>query len=580
MAKQQWMLYTKRADFNYIAARFNISPITARILINRGIKENEIESFLHGSSLHSPWLLKGMEKAVKLTINCILQNKKIRIVGDYDIDGICSTYILYNALSKLTLNIDYEIPDRIKDGYGINENIIEKAKKDNVEVIITCDNGIAAFEALELARKYNMTLILTDHHEVFKNEDKTDRLPIANVILNPKQSDCKYPFKSICGAMVAFKYMKALYEYLEKSNSLMLKNIDSNEVIEDLTEFVAVATIGDIMPLRDENRVVVKKGLLKLKHTKNIGLLSLLRACELEGKCINSYHIGFIVGPCLNASGRLASAKLALRLLNEKEPLKAEKLAYELKELNDERKDKTVNGTLKAIELAEDKFLNDSVLVIYLEDCHESIAGIIAGRLREKYQKPSIVITDTEDDLIKGSARSIENYNMFEKLCEVKELFTKFGGHPMAAGMSLEKKNLEVLRTRLNENANLSEEDFIEKIWIDVALPFEFISENLISEFEILEPFGQGNEKPIFAQKSVEILSLDVIGKNKNAVKLSLKDERGFVIKGIIFMDGNIFKEELNNARYIDILYYPQINEFNGRKSIQIVIKGWKNSVK
>lgn len=579
MAKQQWMLYTKRADFNKIAARFHISPMMARIMVNRDILEEEMEQFLYGvpEQMHSPWKFKGMQKAIEKILQAIQNQNRIRIIGDYDIDGICSSYILYTSLQEIGARVDYDIPDRVKDGYGINIAIIDKAISEKVDMIITCDNGIAAFEPIAYGKEKGLQIIITDHHEVFQ-ENGMDKLPKADVIVNPKQSDCNYPFKSICGAMVTYKLIQALYQIYQKSFLKLrdVKNKDINQREMELLEFVAIATVGDVMKLQNENRIAVKYGLEYLKNTKNLGLKSLIEICGLEIQNLTAYHIGFVIGPCLNASGRLSTAHLAMQMLLEKNSEKAMELAMELKKLNDIRKDKTLQGLEQAITLVEENYLQDSVLVVYLKDCHESLAGIIAGRLREKYQKPSIVLTDTKEGILKGSARSITAYHIFQKLCEVDRLLLKYGGHPMAAGMSLEKANLKELQNQLNQNAKLTEQDFIEKIWIDIALPFSYITEEFIQELERLEPFGQGNEKPSFAQKNVEILYTKIMGKNHNTVKLGLRDHSGVNIIALLFMDGEEFIKMQGDKKYIDILYYPQINMYNGKRSLQIILKGWK----
>lgn len=572
MAKQTWMLYTKKADFHRIASELSISPMLARIMVNRGIKVDEMSDFLHASfqQMHSPADLKDMAKAVNLLITTINAEQKIRIIGDYDIDGICSTYILYTALRQIGANVDYDIPDRVKDGYGINEAIVGKAKSEEVDLILTCDNGIAAFEAVDLAKELGMTVVVTDHHEVRQMEN-ADKLPNADAIVNPNQSDCKYPYSGICGAMVAFKVIQFLYSVLDIS-----AKEDELHSLESLLEFVAIATVGDVMKLQDENRIAVKYGLQRLHNTRNIGLKSLLEICKIADAPISSYHIGFIIGPCLNASGRLRTAKLALSMLLEEDANQAMEYAKQLKELNEERKQKTSEGVERAMQMVENSYANDKVLVIYLQDCHESIAGIIAGRLKETYQKPCIVLTDTVDGLLKGSARSIESYHMFDALCEVGDLFTKFGGHPMAAGMSLLPENLDNLRKLLNEKAKLREEDFTEKIWIDMALPFSHIREEFVEELERLQPFGQGNEKPNFALKDIEIRSVHVLGKDKNVVKLKLQDSSHIQMDGIIFTDGMAFMDEARGQKKMDILYYPDVNEFQGNKTLQIRIKGWK----
>lgn len=567
MSKSEWFLYTKRGDFDGIAKKYNISPLLAKIIVNRGIAEDSIGNYLGAlkCKLNNAHDFKDIDKAAIFIKEYIEGGKKIRVVGDYDIDGICSTYVLISALKHLGADADYEIPDRIKDGYGINESIIKKSYEDGCELIITCDNGIAAFGALELAAKLGVKVIVTDHHEVFR-EDNKDLLPRADMIVNPKQEDCSYPFKQVCGAFVAYRLIEVLYE---------LFSIPKSE-IEKFKEFIAIATVGDVMPLISENRIIVKQGLERIKLSENIGLKSLIKVCGIDSKNINSYDIGFILGPCFNASGRLESAKLSLKLLLTNDEKEAVELAEYIKSLNDERKALTQKGVEFAIELVESKYIDDDIIVAYIGDYHESLAGIIAGRLKERYKKPCFVITDTEEGLIKGSGRSIEAYNMFEGIRAADSLLTKYGGHPMAAGLSLEKDKLSEFRKLLNSNSELKESDFVEKIWIDIALPFAYLSEDFVKELSLLEPFGQGNQKPNFAQKQVEIINLRVFGQNRNVIKLRCKDSFGTGIDALIFTDGDEFIKELGDKRLFDIIYYPKINDFNNKITVQIVIRDWK----
>ena len=565
----KWMVYAKKADFDGLAREFSISPVTARIIRNRDVCGSEaVRRYLYGSweDLYSPHMLKDADRAADLLLEAVRAGKRIRIVGDYDIDGVCSVYILYKALTRLGACVDYEIPDRIRDGYGINETIVEAAARDGIEVILTCDNGIAALSQLAKAREAGMTVIVTDHHEVIR-ENGQDVLPPADAVVNPKRSDCGYPWKEICGAVAAYKLVQILYERQE---------IPQKEW-RDMVEFAAIATVGDVMRLQDENRILVKKGLAHLPDTASMGLRCLIEKNNLDISHISAYHIGFVIGPCLNAGGRLQTAKLALRLLLSEEPEEADRLAQELKDLNDQRKDMTARGVEEAARQVEERYRNDKVLTIFLPDCHESLAGIIAGRLRERYHKPSFVLTRAEDG-VKGSGRSIESYHMYQALTEVKELLTKFGGHPMAAGLSLPESQVDAFRRALNEKAKLTEEDFVPKIWIDAAMPFEYITEPLIRELEQLEPFGQGNEKPQFAQKGLRIRSARVLGKNRNAVKLSLLSPGGMPMDAMVFADGDAFMEEMGQSRQMDAIYYPGIHEYNGSRSLQVVIREWRFS--
>ncbi len=564
--KVQWYIYTKKANFECLSKKYNISSIVARIIINRNIKDEEFEEYLNPSrkSLGNINLMKDLKASIICLAEFLKENKKILIVGDYDIDGVCATYILYKALKQLSDFVYYEIPDRIKDGYGINEHIIDEAIDNDISLIITCDNGIAAFEAIKKAKEYNIKTIVTDHHDIRKDNGK-EKLPEADFIVNPKQEACDYPNKNICGANVAYKFVQGLYIYLNKDMS----------IFEELFDFVAVATVGDVMPLKGENRYIVKEGLKKLNNAKNLGLRLLIEECNLENIKLNSFHIGYIIGPCLNAGGRLESAKTALELFSNTDKTVAMKMAKKLIDLNNERKNLTVQGTKKALDIVNERYEDDKVLVIYLEACHESLAGIIAGKVKEKYNKPCIIFTDTCGGFLKGSARSIEAYNIFEKLVEADKLLLKYGGHPMAAGLSIEKNNLDDFRKYLNNNSNLNDDSLICKIWIDLELPFKYINFTLIDELELLEPFGNSNEKPNFARRNVRILDSQILGKEKNVIKLLLEDE-AIKISAIFFAADDISIKTLVKNNIIDIIYYPQINIYNNNKKIQLVIKEWK----
>lgn len=581
MMKEKWFIQSKRADFNEIAKKFNISPIIARIIRNRDvIGDDAINQYLNSdiNTLSSPWLFKDMDKAVDILKIKIAGGNPIRVISDYDADGVCSGYILHTALTRLGAVVDVDIPHRVQDGYGINNRLVEKAHEDGIDTIITCDNGIAAAEQVELAKSLGMTVIITDHHEVpfdLVDGEKQYIVPKADAIINHKQIDCEYPFKDFCGAMVAYQTMSALFEAM---------NRHKNE-IADLIMYAAIATVTDIMNLTGENRVVVKHGISLVKKTKDVGLSALIEANRIERDNISSYSFGFIIGPCINASGRLQSAKDAINLLMEKNPEKARDMAKKLVEINNERKDQTELGKEKAIEIAAD--MEEKVLVIYLPDCHESIAGIIAGKVKETYYKPTIVLTDSEDG-IKGSARSIETYNIHEELTKVKDLLTHFGGHPMAAGLSLKKENIDLLRERLNANCNLTEEDLYLKVWIDMQLPFEYVTMNLIEELDVLEPKGKGNEKPVFAQKDLKIKSLKIQGKHGNVIKMTVEDIYGMRITAVMFnrvMDFMAMLKERFGQSEIDkamkgvdnnmtfmATFYPNINEFNGKTTLQIII--------
>ena len=586
--KELWMVQTKRADFSGLAMRLGVSPVAVRVMRNRGLTEEaEMRKYLYGTldDLYDPRLMKGMEQAAELIVRKLKEGKHVRIIGDYDIDGVCSTYILlkgfqraakelsqrcsleagrYSVEKENDAQIDYEIPDRIKDGYGINESIIRQASADGVDTLVTCDNGIAALREISIAKQLGMTVVVTDHHEVPVDE-YGQILPPADAVVDPKQDGETYPFHEICGAVVAWKLIRVLYEKL---------GIPESEWM-DLLEFAAIATVGDVMKLQDENRLIVKYGLKKIGSTKNTGLRKLIEKNNLDIENLSAYHIGFVIGPCLNAGGRLKSAKVALRMLLAEAPERAGEMADELKELNDMRKDMTAKGEAEAIEQVEKQYMDDKVLVVFLPECHESLAGIIAGRLREHFHKPSFVLTRGETTA-KGSGRSIEQYHMYQGLCKVSDLLVKFGGHPMAAGLSLEEKDIDEFRRRLNADAELTEEDFVPKIWIDVPMPFEYVNEKIVQELKDLEPFGQGNEKPLFAQKSLVIRNARGLGKNRNVVKLNLVTETGQPVDGLLFADGDRFLEEQAGRNMIDMIYYPDVNEYNGTRTLQAVIRNYK----
>lgn len=569
---EKWMVAAKRADFKGIGERFGIDQVTARIIRNRDvIGEKAIEKYLHGSrkDFYSPWLLRDMEKAVAILQEKIENRNRIRIIGDYDIDGVMSTYILLESLRGLGCDVDMMIPNRITDGYGINEHLIEQAWQEGRDTIITCDNGIAAVTQIRKAKDLGMTVIVTDHHEVPFEDLEGERkeiLPPADAIVNPKQKACSYPFAGLCGAVVAMKVMEALYE----------KMAPEVDLVDKMLPFAGIATIGDVMDLQDENRILVKEGLQRLHHTTNLGLQELIRVNNLEPENISPYHIGFILGPCLNASGRLDTAKRALQLLLADSREEAAVLAGDLKNLNESRKEMTAQGLEKAIEQVEStSMMEDTVLVVFLPECHESLAGIIAGRLRERYHKPSFVLTRGEEG-VKGSGRSIESYSMYEKLCECKEYLTKFGGHPMAAGLSLEEENVERFRRKLNEQSGLTEEDLVEKVTVDVPMPIHYIRKDLVQELSLLEPFGKGNEKPLFAQKNLWVSQMRVFGKNRNVVKMRLTDENGYPMDGVYFGNGDEFAEEGRGKRKISIVYYPDINMYQGRESLQVIIRHYQ----
>lgn len=568
---EKWVVAAKKADFNQIGQQFHINPVIARLIRNRDvIGDEKIREYLLGTvdEIPSPWLMKDMEKAVDILKKKIQQQARIRIIGDYDIDGVTSTYILLKGLTRIGADVDTYIPDRVADGYGIHEHLIDRAEADGIDTIVTCDNGIAAAAEIQTAKDKGMAVIVTDHHEIPYREENGERkviLPPADAILNPKQYDCPYPNKNLCGAVVAFKYITALYECFD---------VPQKE-LEDYYELVAIATVGDVMDLQGENRILVKEGLRRLKNTKNKGLQELIRANALEDARITAYHIGFVLGPCINASGRLDTAARSLALLNAQTKEEAAKLAGDLTAMNQSRKALTEKGKEEAIQLIETTELkNDRVLVVYLPDCHESLAGIIAGRIREKYHKPAFVLTKGEKSA-KGSGRSIESYSMYEELVKCADLMVQFGGHPMAAGLSIEEENIEKFRRQLNENCTLTEEDLRPKVVIDVPMPVSYITKELIEQISLLEPFGKGNTKPIFAQKGLRVLDSSIIGKNKNVVKLKLLDPQGVTMEGIYFGEAEDFANFIRQKDTISVTYYPEINRFRGRESLQIIIQNY-----
>lgn len=563
MAK--WVLNQKSGDFYQIAEQFGIHPALAKIIRNRGVVGREaIEKYLHGSleDLYEPRLMKNIEMATRLMRQAIKDEKKIRIIGDYDVDGICATYILLKGLQSLGADVDYAIPHRILDGYGLNENLVQQAYDASREVIITCDNGIAAKEQIAYAKTLGMQVIVTDHHDIpFEESDGEIHyiLPeAADAIVDPKQEDDTYPNSGICGAVVAYKFLQVLYE-------------EDSPILEELVEIAAIATVGDVMELLDENRILVREGLRRLQCTNNIGLKALLQVNGLWGKPISAYHIGFVIGPCLNATGRLDVADTALELLLCNDERQANLLAGQLKDLNDSRKSMTEQGVLRAMEQIGET-ASEAVLVVFLPECHESLAGIIAGRIKEKYYRPTIVITRAEEGL-KGSGRSIPGYHMQQELTAVAHLLTKFGGHAMAAGLSLKEENLEPFREALNRNCSLTQEELQKKILIDVPLEFGQCSMDFVRSLDILEPFGNGNMKPVFAQSGIRVLSEKIIGKNRNVGKYMIEDPNGHKYELIYFGDFDDFRACYQNSEKIKIVYYPSVNSYMGRESIQFVLQ-------
>ena len=584
---EKWFVINKGADFAGIAKRFGISPVTARLIRNREVMGDEaIARYLKGGigELYDPHLLFDSDRLTDILMQKIREGKKIRIIGDYDIDGVMSTYILYKGITHCGGKADFQIPDRMKDGYGINDHLIGQAYDAEVDTIITCDNGIAAIDEIAHAKSLGMTVLVTDHHEIPYTEENGERhykRSKADAIVNPKQKECNYPYKNLCGAAVAWKVIQILYEKC---------GLAAEEAYVFL-ENVAFATVGDVMDLTDENRILVREGLKRIHTTTNPGMRALILQNKLEPEQISSYHFGFVLGPCINASGRLETAKIALNLFLQEDAKKASEIAAELVDLNAQRKDMTAEGVELAVQQVEEGNTGKKVLVVYLPDVHESLAGIIAGRIREAYHKPTFVLTKSEDG-VKGSGRSIEAYSMYEELCKCQELFTKFGGHPMAAGLSLPEANVEIFREKINACCGLTEEDFIPKIKIDIPMPVDYPDIPLVNELSLLEPFGKANVKPQFADKNLGIDCAVVVGKNQNVLKLTLRTERGISISAVYFGDVDGFREYYSkkygesevqqafsgrtNAIRMSVVYYPEVHRYQGNESIQIVIKNYQ----
>ena len=584
---EKWFVINKGADFAGIAKRFGISPVTARLIRNRGVMGDEaIARYLKGGigELYDPHLLLDSDRLTDILVQKISEQKKIRVIGDYDIDGVMSTYILYKGITRCGGSVDFQIPDRMKDGYGINDHLIEQADEAGIDTIITCDNGIAAIGEIAHAKSLGMTVLVTDHHEIPYTEERGERhykRSEADAIVNPKQMECTYPYKNLCGAAVAWKVIQILYEKCDIAV----------EESYDFLENVAFATVGDVMDLTDENRILVREGLKRIHTTMNSGMRALILQNKLEPEQISSYHFGFVLGPCINASGRLETAKIALNLFLQEDVKKASEIAAELVDLNAQRKDMTAEGVELAMQQVEEGNTGEKVLVVYLPDVHESLAGISAGRIREACHKPTFVLTKSEDG-VKGSGRSIEAYSMYEELCKCQELFTKFGGHPMAAGLSLPEANVEIFREKINACCGSTEEDFIPKIKIDIPMPVDYPDIPLVNELLLLEPFGKANVKPQFADKNLGIDRAVVVGKNQNVLKLTLKTERGKSISAVYFGDVEEFREYYGrkygenevqqaflgrtNGIRMSVVYYPEINRYQGNESIQIVIKNYQ----
>ncbi len=569
---ERWVVAMKKADFYGIGEKYHISPILARLIRNRDIiGDEDIDFYLNGTiaDLYDGMLMRDMDRAVEILSEKIRDEKPIRVIGDYDIDGVNATYILQEGLSGLGADVDTDIPDRIRDGYGLNKMLIDRAIDDGIDTIITCDNGIAAAEEIEYGKKNGLTIIVTDHHEVpyvEMNGEKEYLLPQADAVVDPHRADCGYPFKGLCGAGVAYKLVEALYNVMQKDP----------EDMDYLMENVAIATVGDVMDLVGENRIFVKQGLEMLKRTQNQGLKALIECTGIDAQRLNTYHIGFVLGPCINAGGRLDTAKRALELLNVRTRRDAVMLAEDLKALNDSRKEMTERGVAEAVHQIETTSLKeDRVLVVYLPDCHESIAGIIAGRIKERYYRPVFVLTKA-DEGVKGSGRSIESYDMFAQMCRCRELFTKFGGHKLAAGLSLEEGNVQRFRETINALCDLTEQDMQMKVSIDMQLPFPYVTEQLIGELELLEPFGKGNQKPLFAEKNLRVISPRIIGKNRNVLKCRLEDADGNQMEAVYFGDVEDCLKAMEEKPVMSFTYHPSVNEYMGRRSLQVTIVNYQ----
>jgi len=569
--KEKWYVQSKKADFKAVGEKYGIDQVTARIIRNRDIIEDaDIAKYLHPdlSDLYSPHLMKDMDRLIEILHKKITEKKSIRIIGDYDIDGIESSYILLKGLQRVGAIASVAIPDRMKDGYGVNESLITKAKEDGIDTIITCDNGIAALDAIAYAKEEGLTVLVTDHHDIPYQEEDGVRSYLrsqADAIVNPKQKECGYPFAGICGAVVAWKVIQALYEACK---------IPAEEAMIFL-ENAAFATVGDVMDLIDENRIIVKYGLEQMRHTRNLGLQALIQQKEVQADRLSAYHLGFVLGPCINASGRLDTAVRSLKLLLADQKESAIILATELADLNEERKQMTADGLDAAVEMIQAQALDQQkVMVVYLKDLHESLAGIVAGRIRELYHHPVFVLTKAEDG-VKGSGRSIETYSMYEELCKCQDLFTKFGGHKMAAGLSIPEEKVQEFTERINANATLTEDDFIPKILIDVPMPLAYVNRQLVEELKVLEPFGKGNAKPVFADKNIRIRDKRIVGKNRNVVKLTIQDMAGGTYPAVYFGDAETMMQFLETKDVISIVYYPEINSYMGREEIQFVISNY-----
>lgn len=594
MAK--WMVSAKKADFNEIAERFGIDPVVARIIRNRDVVgEEAIEKFLHGTTadLYDSMLLKDAVKAAEILCGKTGEKKKIRVIGDYDIDGVCSSYILAACLEKCGAEVSVVIPHRIRDGYGLNEKLIEEAGEDGVDTILTCDNGIAAFSQIAYAKELGMTVIVTDHHEVpyevQEDESRQEILPPADAVVDPKQGGCPYPYKGICGAVVVYKLMGIYLEKMVREGTVSAGEKDM--LLQELLAFAGFATVGDVMELTDENRILVRYGLRQIEQSANLGLRALLTVNELTQKRLTGYHVGFILGPCLNATGRLDTAARALAMFRTKDQAEAVTIAGELKALNDSRREMTLFGTEQAMEQIENTSIKeDKVLVVFLPDCHESLAGIIAGRIRERYYKPVFVLTRGEEG-VKGSGRSIEAYHMYDKMSECKELYTKYGGHKLAAGVSMPEENVEAFRAYLNAHSGLTDEDLVEVMHIDVPMPMSYVTPELVRQLSLLEPFGNGNPKPVFAQKNVRVCRGRILGKNRNVGKYRVADENGREYDMMYFGDleqwhaflsAHFGQEETDRlyaggsrAIVISVIYYPDINVYRGVESLQMVMQDY-----
>lgn len=585
---EKWIEIRKGGNFMEMAKKYGIDPLIARIIRNRDITdEKEITEYLYGGkeALHNPHLLKDADKAAEIIAEGIAGKKAMRIIGDYDIDGVNATYILLEGIRRCGGNVDAAIPDRMKDGYGINEHLIEQALSDGKELLITCDNGIAAINEINFAKEKGMTVVVTDHHEIpYRNTEQGKEFLRSNAdaIVNPKQNDCLYPCKGICGAVVAWKLVQVLYERMD------IPVVEADIFIEN----AGFATVGDVMDLTGENRILVKLGLKALEHTKNPGMKALIAKNKLSDKPLNAYHIGFVLGPCINASGRLDTAKRSLELLLERDEVKASALAGELVELNESRKYMTQQETQKALEqIGKEGREKDKVLVVYLPECHESLAGIIAGRIREAYQRPVFVLTKGEEG-VKGSGRSIEAYSMFDKMTEVAELFTKYGGHPMAAGLSMREEDIDKLREQLNQKAELSEEDMVEVVRLDAVLPMSYFTVDTIRQLRVLEPCGKSNTRPVFADRNIKITRAGIVGVNRNVLKLHLLDSRGNPVAGVYFgeveklltfLSEKFGSEEVDAAMHgrensiqFAAVYEPAVDTYSGRESVQAIIRRFR----